>query len=171
MNSLRLATIAAMVCATIVVAVGQKSSKAANTATTQKPAIRIYNPDTIHKPAAGYSHVAEIDDGKLIYISGQVAIDRAGNPVGKDDFRAQATQVFENLKAAAESAGGNFQSIVKINYYVAESVDPSQFQALRDVRDKYVNTATPPTSTFVVVKRLARPEWMLEVEAVAVVKR
>src|SRR5215470_9469850 len=68
------------------------------TATQQAPAFRIFNPDTMAKPAAGYSHVAEVTDGKLVYIAGQVAIDRAGNPVGKDDFRAQVQQVFENLK-------------------------------------------------------------------------
>jgi len=133
------------------------------------PPVRIFNPETMAKPAAGYSQVAEVSAGKIVYIAGQVAQDRNGNLVGGDDFRAQAQQVFENLKAAVEAAGGDFKSVVKLNYYCAESVDPAQIPAVREIRDRYVNTVNPPTSTFVVVKRLVRPEWLIEVEAVAVV--
>lgn len=131
---------------------------------------RIFNPDTIAKPT-GYSHVAEVNDGKVVYIAGQVALDRAGNLVGKDDLRAQTQQVFENLRSAVEAAGGNFSSVVKLNYYCAESVDPAQISVIREVRDKFVNTSNPPVSTLVFVKRLVRPEWLIEVEAVAVVKK
>jgi enamine deaminase RidA (YjgF/YER057c/UK114 family) len=131
----------------------------------------IFNPDTMAKPTAGYSQVAEVNDGKIVYIAGQVALDRSGNLVGKDDFRAQVQQVFENLKVAVEAAGGDFNSVIKLNNYYAESVDPSQIPAIREIRDKYVNTANPPVSTFAVVKRLVRPEWLIEVEAVAVVKK
>jgi enamine deaminase RidA (YjgF/YER057c/UK114 family) len=135
------------------------------------PVFRIYNPDTMAKPTAGYSQVAVVNAGKIVYIAGQVALDRAGNLVGKDDFRAQVQQIFENLKAAVEAAGGDFHSVIKLNYYCAESVDPAQVPAIREIRDKYVNTANPPASTFVVVKRLVGPEWLIEVEAVAVVKK
>lgn len=131
----------------------------------------IFNPETMAKPTAGYSHVAEVTGGKLVYIAGQVAIDRSGNLVGKDDFRAQVQQVFENLKSAVEASGGDFHNVIKLNYYCAESVDPAQMPVVREVRDKYVNTANPPVSTFVVVKRLVRPEWLIEVDAVAVVKK
>src|SRR5215510_7498318 len=133
--------------------------------------VRIFNPDTMAKPTAGYSQVAEVSGGKIVFIAGQVAQDRNGNVVGKDDFRAQVQQVFENLKAAVEAAGGDFTNVVKLNYYCAESVDPAQIPLVREVRDKYVNTANPPTSTFVVVKRLVRPEWLIEIEAVAAVKQ
>jgi len=143
---------------------------AANNPDQSKP-FRIFNPDTIAKPAAGYSHVAEVIGGKLVYIAGQVALDRSGNLVGKDDFRAQVQQVFENIKAAVEAAGGDTHSIIKLNYFCSESVDPAQIPLVREIRDKYVDTTNPPTSTFVVVKRLVRPEWMIEIEAVAVVKR
>ncbi|MGB7848400.1 MAG: RidA family protein [Candidatus Acidiferrum sp.] len=132
---------------------------------------RLSNPDTLAKPMAGYSQAAEVLGGKIVYIAGQVAIDRSGNFVGKDDFPAQVQQVFENLKAAVEATGGDFHSVIKLNYYCAESVDPSQLPVVREIRDKYVNTANPPTSTFVVVKRLVRPEWLIEIEAVAVVNK
>jgi len=136
-----------------------------------KKPFRIYNPGMMAKPTAGYSQVAEVTGGKIVYIAGQVAQDKAGNLVGGSDFRAQVQQVFENLKAAVVASGGDFNSVVKLNYFCAESVDPSQMPAMREVRDKFVNTANPPTSTFVVVKRLARPEWLIEVEAVAVVAK
>jgi enamine deaminase RidA (YjgF/YER057c/UK114 family) len=93
------------------------------------------------------------------------------NFVGKDDFRAQVEQVFKNLKAAVEAARGNFHDVIKLNFYCVDSVDPSQIPLVREVRDKYVNTQNPPTSTFVVVRRLVRPEWLIEVEAVAIVNR
>lgn len=145
-------------------------SKAPRKTSAQKARpFRIFNPDTLAKPTAGYSHVAVVEGGKLVYIAGQVAMDRSGNLVGKDDFRAQVQQVFENLKAAVEAAGGDFGSVIKLNYYCAESVDPAQRTLVREIRDKYVNTANPPASTFVVVKSLVRPEWLIEVEAVAVV--
>jgi enamine deaminase RidA (YjgF/YER057c/UK114 family) len=130
----------------------------------------IFNPDTIAKPV-GYSHVAEVTGGKLVYIAGQVALDSSGNLVGKDDFRAQAEQVFKNLNAAVQAAGGTFHDVIKLNYYCAGAVDPAAVPQIREIRDKYVNTRNPPTSTFVFVNRLVRQEWLIEVEAVAVVKR
>ena len=136
----------------------------------EKP-FHIFNPETMAKPTAGYSQVAEVGEGKIVYIAGQIALDKSGNLVGKDDFRAQVQQVFENLKAAVEASGGDFNSVIKLNYYCAASVDPSQMAVVREVRDKYVNTANPPTSTFVFVQRLVRPEWLIEVDAVAVVKK
>ena len=78
--------------------------------THMSPPFRIYNPETMAKPSAGYSQVAEITGGKIVYIAGQVATDKAGNLVGKDDFRAQLQQVFENLRSAVEASGGDFKS-------------------------------------------------------------
>ena len=130
---------------------------------------RLFNPSTVHKPF-GYSHVAEVTAGKVIYLSGQVAFDRDGNLVGKDDYEAQLRQVFANLAAALKDAGATFHNVVKMNYYCVDSVDPAiQLTALRKVRDEFVNTAAPPASTFIVIRRLARPEFLIEVEAVAVV--
>jgi enamine deaminase RidA (YjgF/YER057c/UK114 family) len=149
----------------------KKEATSMQTKTSTLSSFRIFNPETMAKPTAGYSQVAEVTSGKMVYIAGQIALDSAGNLVGKDDFHAQVKQVFENLKAAVEAAGGNFHDVIKLNYFCAESVDPSQIVAVREIRDQYVNTANPPTSTFVVVKRFVRPEWLIEVEAVAVVQK
>ena len=166
-------TILALCAILTAVAPAQESSKSKADAATKghsHPNYKLFNPETIAKPT-GYSHVAEVNGGKIIYIAGQVALDRSGNLVGKDDFRAQVQQIFENLKSAVEAAQGTFGNVVKLNYYCAETVDASQLPALREIRDKYVNTAEPPTSTLVFVKRLVRPEFMLEVDAVAVVEK
>jgi enamine deaminase RidA (YjgF/YER057c/UK114 family) len=131
----------------------------------------LFNPETMFVPTAGYSQVAEIRSGKLVYIAGQVPFDKSGNLMGKDDFLAQAEQVFRNLKAAVEAVGGSFSDVVKLNYFCVEAVDPSLIPQILKVRDQFVNTTNPPVSTFVVVKRLIRPEWLIEIEAVAVVDR
>src|SRR5215472_4222906 len=138
-------------------------TKTRSTAMAEASNFRLFNPDSIAKPA-GYSHVGEVTGGKLVYIAGQVALDPSGNLVGKDDFRAQAEQVFKNLDAAVRAAGGGFHDVVKLNTYCAAAVDPASIQQFREVRDKFVNTQNPPTSTFVVVQRLVRPEWLIEVE-------
>jgi enamine deaminase RidA (YjgF/YER057c/UK114 family) len=81
-------------------------------------------------------------------------------------MRAQAQQTFENLKAALEASGANFGNVVKLNYYFS---DIAQLGAVREVRDEFINTANPPASTAVEVKRLFREPFLIEVEAIAVV--
>ena len=131
---------------------------------------RIHNPATIHKPN-GYSHVAEIAGGKIVYIAGQVALDKDGQLAGKDDLAAQAEQVFANLDAALKAAGGTFADVVKLNYFCVDRVDRGQLPVVRSTRDRYVNTHVPPVSTFVFVSSLVHPDWLIEVEAVAVVNQ
>jgi len=142
---------------------------AADKTRDRKSAVRFSNPPTMAKPVSNYSQVVEVMGGKLLFIAGQVAIDPSGKLVG-DDFREQVEQIFKNLKLAVEAAGGQMSDLVKLNYFVAESVDPSQYGAVREVRDRYINTAAAPASTFVIVKRLVRPEYLIEVEAEAAVK-
>jgi enamine deaminase RidA (YjgF/YER057c/UK114 family) len=131
--------------------------------------VALFNPETLFVPVAGYSQVAKVRSGKLVYVAGQVPFDRSGKLVGENDFLAQVEQVFLNLKAAVEAAGGSFEDVVKLNYFCVETVDRSLIPEMLKVRDRFVNTKTPPISTFVVVKTLVRPEWLIEVEAVAVV--
>jgi enamine deaminase RidA (YjgF/YER057c/UK114 family) len=121
-------------------------------------------------PPTGYSQIAEVTKGKIVLIAGQVAHDANGNLVGENDFGAQVEQVFKNLDAAVKAVGGTFKDIVKINNYCVASVDPAQLATFREVRDRYVNTAAPPTSTFVFVSRLVRPGWLFETDAMAVRK-
>ena len=127
--------------------------------------IRFLNPETMTKPAV-YSQVAEVTaPGRMVFIAGQVGVGRDGKLVG-GDFRSQAVQVFENLKAALAAVGAGFEHVVKLNSYIIEA----EHQAiLREVRAQYINTAAPPASTSLRVVGFARPGVLLEVEAVAVV--
>lgn len=118
--------------------------------------------------SVGYSQVAVVTNGTIVFVAGQVALDKSGNIVGKDDFRAQVQQVFENLKAAVEAAGGSFGDVIKLNSYFLEL---SHLPEFREVRDKYINLKNPPASTAVQVPRLFRPEFLVEIEAVAVLKK
>jgi len=129
------------------------------------PLVKRTNPPTLSTPT-GYTHVVEVSGpAKMIYISGQIALDKGGNLVGGADMKAQAEQVFKNLEAALASAGARFTDVVKMNTY---TTDMAQVQAIRDVRTKYFGTVTP-ASTLVQVARLARPDLLLEVEVTAAV--
>jgi enamine deaminase RidA (YjgF/YER057c/UK114 family) len=123
-------------------------------------------PETMPK-SVGYSQVAIVRGGLIVFIAGQVALDKAGSVVGKDDFHAQVQQVFENLKFALESAGGSFKDVIKLNSYFIDLGNAPDF---RKVRDQYINVEKPPASTAVQVPRLFRPEFLIEIEATAVVK-
>lgn len=127
-------------------------------------AVRFLNPATLSMPP-GYTHVVEVRGGRTIYISGQVPLDKAGNVVGAGDFAAQTTQVFENLKLALAAVGATFDNVVKNNMYVT---DMSQIQVLREIRLRYYGT-NAPASTLVEIGKLARPEFMIEIEVIAVI--
>ncbi|HET9109469.1 MAG TPA: RidA family protein [Ktedonobacterales bacterium] len=115
-------------------------------------------------PTPGYSHAVKVTGGETIYISGQVPVDASRTVVGQGDFRAQARQVFENMRTALAAAGADFSHVVKLNIYL---LDRSNLATLREVRDLYVNTDAPPASTAVVVRGLAQDDFLLEVDAIA----
>jgi enamine deaminase RidA (YjgF/YER057c/UK114 family) len=125
--------------------------------------IEFLNPATIHA-AQGYSHVAKVRGGTLVFISGQVAIDPSGMVVGPGDYALQAEQTFRNLDSALRAAGATFQSLVQLTFYL---VDIRGLPEVREVRDRYVDRARPPASTAVQVGRLVRPELLLEIDAIA----
>lgn len=125
---------------------------------------RYINPPTLARPM-GYTHVVEASGARTFYISGQVALDDSGNIVGEGDMGAQARQVFENLHTALRSVGASFKDVVKLTYFI---VDMSQMQTVREARDQYIQPEYLPASTAVEVRRLAREEFLLEIEAVAV---
>ena len=128
------------------------------------PKITRTNPPTLSKPT-GYTHVVEAAGGRTVYISGQIAFDKDGKLVGEGDMKAQTEQVFKNLQAALSAAGATFNDVVKMNTY---TTDMAQVQAIRDVRARYFGDVTP-ASTLVQVVHLARPEFLVEIEVIAVV--
>ena len=141
-------------------------SAAAQTPPAGAPAVRFLNPPTIAQPR-GYTHVVEVaGPGRIIYVAGQLGYDVSGKVPEPGDFRAQATQVFENLKAALDSVGARFEHVVKFNTFLTDI--RAQIPTYREVRDRYVSTAAPPASTTVEIPRLAREGALIEVEAIAV---
>jgi enamine deaminase RidA (YjgF/YER057c/UK114 family) len=134
-----------------------------------KPSKEFLNPKTLLSPR-GYSHVAKINKGTIVYIAGQVSCDAAGKLVGEGDFEAQVEQVFRNLKHAVEAAGGAMTDIVKLNTYLVAELEESSVAKLRTIRERHLPPDNRPASTLLAVSRLAQPGWLIEIEAVAAIE-
>ena len=132
----------------------------------QGQASRYINPPGLAKPN-GYTHVVVAPDGRTVYVAGQVALDSTGQLVGAGDFRAQADRVYQNLGRALKSVGGNLEDVVKTTTYIT---DLKNVPTLREVRSQYARSARPPANTLLVVSSLARPELLIEVEAIAILR-
>lgn len=127
-------------------------------------AIERINPQGLSTPT-GYTHVVSVRGGKTVYVAGQIALDAGGQLVGKGDLAAQTTQVFDNLAIALKAAGATFDNVVKTNYYMR---DASQVAVVRGIRSRYFARELP-ASTLIEVPRLAQPDFLIEIEVVAVV--
>lgn len=130
--------------------------------------ITISNPDTLHKPAGAYSHVARVTAGELLFIAGQVGVDRNGKVVGADDFDAQADQVFANLRAALASSGADFRNIVQLTTYLVDSRDIAKLRRYRErVYPQLFADGKYPPNTLLVIDRLVNEDIRLEIAAIA----
>ena len=127
------------------------------------PSKTYVNPETMAQPR-GYTHVVKV--GNTAYIAGQVSIGHDGNVVGKGDPEAQARQIWHNLEAAVKSVGGTLNNIVKTTTYVTNLNYAAAILKVREERFPI----NPPTSTLLVVAGLASPDYMMEIEAIAVVE-
>jgi enamine deaminase RidA (YjgF/YER057c/UK114 family) len=127
---------------------------------------RFINPQTLSKPP-GYTQVVEATaPARLVYVAGQLGMDRDGK--FSSDFRLQAIQTFENIKAALAAVGGQFQHVVKMNNYL---MDMKHLPVFRQVRDSYLADENRPASTTIAISGLARDGALLEIEAVAVLPK
>jgi enamine deaminase RidA (YjgF/YER057c/UK114 family) len=125
---------------------------------------RYINPPGLVTPT-GYTHVVVSADRHTVYIAGQVAFDSSGKVVGEGDFKAQAVQVYGNLRKALASVGASFADVVKTTTLIT---DVKNVPALREIRTSYLDPKHPPANTLIVAG-LVRPELLLEIEAVAVI--
>jgi enamine deaminase RidA (YjgF/YER057c/UK114 family) len=125
------------------------------------------NPPELSRPM-GYTHVVRARGSQMIYLAGQVAFDPTGNMIGRGDLRAQAIQVFENLKAALAAVDASFGDVVKMTTYIV-NYTPEMRAAIRDVRNLYVSAERPPANTLIGVQALAVEGLLIEIEAVAIV--
>jgi enamine deaminase RidA (YjgF/YER057c/UK114 family) len=130
------------------------------------PSITRIDPPELGTPP-GYSQVVDVSVGRIIFIAGQTAVDRDGNVVGKNDFAAQAAQVFRNLAIALEAAGCTAANLVKLTVFLTDMDNLSRY---REARNRFFASVTPPAApavTLVEVAKLYGPDFMIEIEAIA----
>lgn len=121
------------------------------------------SPDTLPEPP-GYSHVVSARPARVVWTSGQVAMNADGTVAPPGDWEAQTRLCFENVGRALEAAGAAWSDVVKLTYFV---VDVTALPTIRAVRDEFVDAERPPASSLVQVAGLVRPDLLIEVEAVA----
>ncbi len=128
--------------------------------------VSLHSPSSLPTPA-GYSQVASIvPDSRLVWTSGQVAIDADGTVAPPGDWEAQTRLVMKNVAAALEAGGAGWRDVFKLTIFV---VDTSALAIVRAVRDEFIDLERPPTSSLVQVSGLFRPELLIEIEALAAV--
>jgi enamine deaminase RidA (YjgF/YER057c/UK114 family) len=130
------------------------------------PRITRINPPELGIPP-GYSQIVEVNANRIIFIAGQTALDRDGNLVGKDDFAAQATQVFSNLAVALQASGCTAANLVKLTVFLT---DMNNLGHYREARNSFFASITPPAApavTLVEVSKLYGPGFLIEIEAIA----
>ena len=129
------------------------------------PTVERYCAKSVFDPPA-YTQAIKVTGAQtVLFLAGQVAYDDKGQPAHRGDFGAQARAVFQAVKAQVEAGGGTMQSIVKVNTYLTDIRHRAE---LVPVREEFFGKKGP-ASTLVAVAALAQPEWLIEVEAIAVV--
>ena len=130
--------------------------------------IKLLNPEALGRPLGQYSHMARVKASEYLFIAGQVAVDKAGNVIGADDFDAQCRQVFANIEAALKSQGASFANVVEFTTYLVHSQDIAKFMAyrLREFPRLFANGVYPP-NTLLIVDRLVQEPFLIEVRTIA----
>ena len=128
--------------------------------------IKHINPDTL-LPPRGYSHVVSVQGAsRMVFIAGQVAVDKEGKLVGAGDLKVQIKKAAENLVAALAAAGAKARDIVKMNTYIV-NYKQSDYAAMREARAVLFPEGEPPASTLIGVQSLAVDGLLVEIEAIA----
>jgi len=136
--------------------------------TSATPSIVRSNPPELGTPP-GYSQIVDVTASRIIFMSGQTALDRDGNLVGKDDFAAQAAQVFRNLAIALQERGCNATNLVKLTVFLTNMDHLGVYREARNTFFASVNPPAAPAVTLVEVSKLYGPDFMIEIEAIAAV--
>lgn len=132
--------------------------------------IRITNPTGMGTPFAPYAQIARVKASEFLFIAGQVATGPNAETVGKDDFDAQCVQTFANIEIALKSAGAGWANVVQFTSYLVHSQDIPRYHAWR-VRE-FPNMFTSgiyPTNTLLIINRLVKEDFLLEVQAIAAI--
>jgi 2-iminobutanoate/2-iminopropanoate deaminase len=126
---------------------------------------KVIQPKSLSDPRPRYSQGILADGGKLLFIAGQTASDKDGNVVGTGDIEAQTHQVFKNISAVLEEVGGVLDNLVMTTTYIT---DRKYREGYNRVRQQYYKK-NQPTSTLVIVTGLANPDYLIEINGIAVI--
>jgi enamine deaminase RidA (YjgF/YER057c/UK114 family) len=127
-------------------------------------ATKIIQPKSLSDPRPRYSQGILAEGGKLLFVAGQTASDKDGNVVGKGDIEAQTQQVFKNLRAVLEEAGGSLDHLVMTTTYITDRKHREGYNKVRMQQYK----KNSPTSTLVIITGLAHPDYLIEINGIAV---
>jgi reactive intermediate/imine deaminase len=127
----------------------------------------IISPQKLSKPRGRYSHGVLVKPGCLLFIAGQTALDSNGNVMGIGDVYTQTKKIYENIGTILSEAGGTFSDIVKTTTFIT---DLSFREKINEIRSQYFEKDFP-ASTLVVVRGLARKEFLVEIEAIACIEK
>jgi 2-iminobutanoate/2-iminopropanoate deaminase len=125
---------------------------------------RVIQPRSVSDPRPRYSQGILTEGGKLLFVAGQTASDKDGNVIGRGDIEAQTRQVFKNLSAVLEEAGGSLDNLVMTTTYITGRQYREGYNRVRTEQYK----ASAPTSTLVIVTGLANPDYLIEISGIAV---
>ncbi len=132
--------------------------------------VKYNNPAGLANPLGAYSHVSRAKASELVFFAGQLAVNAAGELVGKGDFAAQTRQVFDNLGRALRAEGLDFADVVKFTTFLVHSQDVESFMAVRkELFAKLYPSGQYPPNTLLMIDRLVGEQFLIEVEAVAAV--
>jgi len=130
--------------------------------------IKLLNPEALGRPLGQYSHMARVKASEYLFIAGQVAVDKAGNVIGADDFDAQCVQTFANIETALASQGAGWANVVEFTTYLVHSQDIAKFMDFRrrEFPGMFKNGVYPP-NTLLMIDRLVKEAFLIEVQTVA----
>ena len=129
--------------------------------------ISYVNPENMMKPNSFTQVISVSGPNKTIYIGGQDSVDKDGNIIGKDNIKEQAQQILSNIEKALKSAGAKLENIIKWNVYVKQGQSP--MPAFEVFQDRWGDKPNPPAITLLYVAGLAHPDYLMEMDAIAII--
>jgi enamine deaminase RidA (YjgF/YER057c/UK114 family) len=132
-----------------------------------KGQVQYLNPDTLNKNPAFTNVVVVSEPARTVYVGGQDSIDASGTIIGKGDFKAQSEQTLKNVQAALAAGGARLEHVIKLNLYIVQG-QPLQ-EGFEVFQSFWGNRPNPPAVSMAFVAGLAHPDFLIEIDAVAVV--
>jgi len=134
---------------------------------SSKAKVEYINPEGACPAQGLYSHVGKVTSGSLLFVAGQLAVGNNGEIIGKNDFERQFAQVFANLAAVLKGMGAGFDDVIKFTTYLVHSQDIERFMKARaQLFPRIFKGPLYPPNTLVMIDRLVKEEFLIEIEAI-----